>query len=104
MTLLQIDLQQIQQFILPVGIIVVMYFFMIRPQQQKAKKLKKLRESLVKGSVIITAGGIHGKIVDVQETTVTIDIDHCGVCLSNEPFDKIRICPTSCLEKNRKYW
>lgn len=75
MTLLQINAEQIQQFILPVGIILVMYFFMIRPQQQKAKKLKKLRESLKKGSSIITAGGIHGKIVEVQETTVTLDID-----------------------------
>ena len=75
MTLLQIDMEQIQQFILPVGILAVMYFFMIRPQQQKTKKLKELRESLTKGSVIITAGGIHGKIVDVQENTVTLDID-----------------------------
>jgi len=75
MTLLQLDPQQLQNLILPVGIILVMYFFMIRPQQQKAKKLKQLRESLTKGSVIITAGGIHGKIVEVQETTVTIDVD-----------------------------
>ena len=68
-------MERIQEFILPIGIIVVMYFFMIRPQQQKAKKLKQLRESLTKGSSIITSGGIHGKIVDVQESTVTIEVD-----------------------------
>ncbi len=75
MTLLQINLEQYQQFILPVGGILAIYFLMIRPQQDKAKKLKKLRESLTKGSSIITAGGIHGKIVDVQENTVTLDVD-----------------------------
>lgn len=75
MTLLQINTEQIQSLILPVGIILVMYFFMIRPQQQKAKKLKKLRESLKKGDNVITAGGIHGKVVSVEETTVTVDID-----------------------------
>ena len=61
--------------ILMVGMVGVMYFFMIRPQQKKAKKLKDLRASLTIGSVIITAGGIHGKIVDVQENTVTLDVD-----------------------------
>ncbi|MCA1752166.1 MAG: preprotein translocase subunit YajC [Cryomorphaceae bacterium] len=56
-----------------VGIIAVFYFFMIRPQQKKAKEAKKFRESLEKGKKIVTIGGIHGKVLDIQETTVLID-------------------------------
>lgn len=55
-----------------VGMIVVFYFFMIRPQQKKQKELKKQRESMQKGDKVVTAGGIHGKIKEVQETTLHI--------------------------------
>ena len=44
-------------------IIVVFYFFMIRPQMKKTKEAKKFRESLKKGDKIVTIGGLHGKIV-----------------------------------------
>lgn len=56
-------------------IMVVFYFFFIRPQAKKAKDLKKYREALKKGDKIITIGGIHGKIVEVQETTFTIEVE-----------------------------
>jgi preprotein translocase subunit YajC len=56
-------------------IVVVFYFFMIRPQQKKAKDAKKYRDSLEKGSKIITIGGIHGKIVEVAETTFLIEAE-----------------------------
>lgn len=56
-------------------IIVVFYFFFIRPQMKKTKEQKKFRESLQKGQKIITIGGIHGKIVEVQETTFTIEVE-----------------------------
>ena len=46
---------------------VVFYFFMIRPQQKRQKEIRKFRESLTKGSAVVTAGGIHGKIVDVND-------------------------------------
>lgn len=45
---------------------VVMYFFMIRPQQKKAKEQKNFIANLKKGDRIVTMGGIHGKIVDVK--------------------------------------
>lgn len=54
--------------------IVVFYFFMIRPQQKKQKQVQQFRENLKKGDKIVTIGGIHGKITDVQETTFTIEI------------------------------
>jgi len=56
-------------------IVVVFYFFMIRPQMKKTKEIKKFREALKKGDKIITIGGIHGKIVEMQETTVTIEVE-----------------------------
>jgi len=66
-------------FFLPlILIVVVFYFFMIRPQQKKAKEQKKFREALKKGDKIITIGGIHGKIIEVQETTFTIETEGQG--------------------------
>ncbi len=57
-------------------LMVVFYFFMIRPQQKKAKEAKKFRESLQKGSKVITIGGIHGKVLEVAETTVLLEVDN----------------------------
>ena len=57
-------------------IIVVFYFFFIRPQMKKSKDQKKFRESLQKGQKVLTIGGIHGKIVEMQETTVTIEVEN----------------------------
>lgn len=56
-------------------IVLVFYLFFIRPQMKKSKEQKKFRESLDKGQKIITIGGIHGKIVEIQETTVTIEVE-----------------------------
>ena len=56
-------------------IIVVFYFFMIRPQMKKAKDHKKYVEELKKGDKVITTSGIHGKIVDVNDTTFLVDVD-----------------------------
>ncbi|MBC6111337.1 preprotein translocase subunit YajC [Pedobacter fastidiosus] len=56
-------------------IMVVFYFFMIRPQVKKAKDHKKLVAELGKGDKIITTAGIHGKIVDLNETTFLIEIE-----------------------------
>jgi len=55
--------------------LVVFYFFMIRPQSKKAKDAKKFREALTKGARIVTIGGIHGKIADVKDDTVTIEVE-----------------------------
>lgn len=57
-----------------VMIFAVFYFFMIRPQQKKQKELKKYREALQKGDSVVTIGGIHGKIVEVKDTTVVVKI------------------------------
>lgn len=68
-------MQQLGQFISLVLIIVVFYFFMIRPQLKKTKEQKKFRENIKVGDKIVTIGGIHGKISDVQDTTFMITVE-----------------------------
>ncbi len=55
--------------------VIVFYFFMIRPQMKKAKEQKKFREGLKKGDKIVTIGGLHGKIAEVQETTIIVETE-----------------------------
>lgn len=56
-------------------IVLVFYLFFIRPQMRKTKEQKKFRETLAKGDKIITIGGIHGKILEIKETTVVIEVE-----------------------------
>ncbi|WP_062122716.1 preprotein translocase subunit YajC [Geofilum rubicundum] len=55
-------------------IIVVFYFFMIRPQMKRQKELRKYREGLKKGDKIITTGGIYGRVVEVKDAQVIMEI------------------------------
>ena len=64
-------------------IFAVMYFFMIRPQIKKQKKEREYRSALQKGDKVITIGGIHGKITDIKEDTVIIEV-HGGTTLKVE--------------------
>ena len=56
----------------------IFYFFMLRPQIKRTKEAKKFRESLSQGDKIVTAGGIHGKILEVNENTVLISTEGSG--------------------------
>ncbi|HMK55951.1 MAG TPA: preprotein translocase subunit YajC [Dissulfurispiraceae bacterium] len=55
-------------------IFVIFYFLLIRPQQKKAKEVKKMLDELKKGDKIVTAGGIYGVIEGVEANTVTVKI------------------------------
>lgn len=55
-------------------IIVVFYFFMIRPQVKKQKEATNFRNALKKGDRVTTTGGIYGKINDVKDHTVSLEI------------------------------
>ncbi len=55
-------------------IMVIFYFFLIRPQMRRQKELKNFRESLKKGDRVITSGGIYGKINNISENVITIDV------------------------------
>ena len=48
---------------------------MVRPQNKKRKELQNLRDNLKKGDNVVTIGGIHGKVVEVKETTVLVTVD-----------------------------
>ncbi|MGY3054789.1 preprotein translocase subunit YajC [Pedobacter sp. UYEF25] len=56
-------------------IMVVFYFFMIRPQVKKAKDLKKMVAELKKGDKIVTTAGIHGRIIEMNDTTFLIEVE-----------------------------
>jgi preprotein translocase subunit YajC len=70
--------------------VLVFWFFMIRPQMKKQKELKKFREALKKGDHIVTIGGIHGKILEVTDTTVLVQSDSTKL-----RFDKSAISQSS---------
>ncbi len=58
-------------FLVVMAIFIV--FFMIIPQVKKSRNEKKFKESLVKGTKVVTSGGIHGKLVEINEGTVMIE-------------------------------
>lgn len=60
--------------IMIVAMVAIFYFFMIRPQNKKQKQIKEARAKLDKGSKVVTAGGIYGRISKVNETTFMIEI------------------------------
>jgi preprotein translocase subunit YajC len=65
-----------QQIIVFGLIAVVFYFFMIRPQVKKQKDQKKYVNELKKGDRVVTTAGIHGRIIDVAETTFLVEVDN----------------------------
>jgi preprotein translocase subunit YajC len=60
------------QIVMLLMIVVVFYFFMIRPQQKKQKEQKNFRANLAPGDKVVTIGGIHGKIIEVSDSTVLL--------------------------------
>ena len=74
--LLQAKGQSTDSFMIMMGLmLIVMYFFMIRPQQKKAKEAKKFIEELKTGDKVVTIGGAHGSIVTIREKTVIVEVD-----------------------------
>jgi preprotein translocase subunit YajC len=65
-----------QQLIVFGLIAVVFYFFMIRPQTKKAKDQKKYVNELKKGDKVVTTAGIHGRILEVADSTFLVEIDN----------------------------
>mgnify|MGYP004455274881 CR=1 FL=1 len=57
------------------SIILIMYFFMIRPQQKKQKETKKFIEEIKKGEDVVTIGGLHGKVSSVEGDVVILELD-----------------------------
>lgn len=72
--LLQTQGSGIANILMIVALIAIFYFFMIRPQQKKQNEIKKFREGIKPGDQIVTAGGIYGKVRNVNDTTFVIEI------------------------------
>ncbi|RTY95292.1 preprotein translocase subunit YajC [Flavobacterium sp. GT3R68] len=66
-------MEQLQQFAPFILMFVVIYFFMIKPQQKRAKNEKQFESELKVGDKIVTKSGIHGKISELAETTIVIE-------------------------------
>lgn len=68
-------MQQYGMWFLILGMIVIMYLFMWRPEQKRRKQMQQFRDGLKKGDKIITAGGIYGVIKEVHPTSLLIEVD-----------------------------
>jgi preprotein translocase subunit YajC len=64
--------------LLPLGMIVIFYFLLIRPQNQRMKKHKAMLEALKKGDTVLTQGGIIGRIFKISDREVTLDTGEGG--------------------------
>lgn len=65
---------QYSGFIMIIAFAAIFYFFMIRPQQKRQKDLQNARAAMKSGDKVITAGGIHGRIKEVNDSSVLIEI------------------------------
>ena len=78
MTLLTILLQQQGQGAgwssIMVALVAIFYFFMIRPQTKRQKEIRKFREALSVGDKVVTAGGIYGKIKEIKDNIIVLEI------------------------------
>ncbi len=74
-----------------IALFAVMYFFMIRPQQKKQKEVQKAREAMKNGDKVVTAGGIHGRIKEVGDTWILVEVAE-GVRLK---FEKTSVFASS---------
>ncbi len=65
----------IMNLIFIVGMVAVFYFFMIRPQQKKQKEQQKFSDAVKKGQMVVTVSGMHGKVYEVNSSSVVLEID-----------------------------
>lgn len=68
------NVAQLQGLILPIGFLVIFYFIAIRPQRKRDKEIKEMRSNLKVGDDVLTIGGIKGKITQVKDDYITLEI------------------------------
>jgi preprotein translocase subunit YajC len=77
--LLQAKGIQDYSFLIMMGaMFVILYFFMIRPQQKKAKDAKKFTEDIKKGDYVVTIGGAHGHVAELEGDTFILEVEKGG--------------------------
>ncbi len=65
----------IPSIVMMVAIVGIFYFFMIRPQQKKAKDAKKFTEEIKKGDYVVTIGGAHGRVAEMEDDTFILEVE-----------------------------
>ena len=76
--LLQAQQSPLEKYSFPVMMVLmfgILYFFMIRPQQKKAKDQKKFTEEIKKGDYVVTIGGVHGRIAEIEDDTFIVEVE-----------------------------
>ncbi|MEO5979631.1 MAG: preprotein translocase subunit YajC [Chryseolinea sp.] len=86
------------QFVVFGAIIVVFYFFMIRPQQKKAKEAKKFVDEIKKGDYVVTIGGAHGYVGELEGDTFVLEVEKGG----RIRFNKSAVSPEATKVANKK--
>lgn len=89
---------QIFQLVFFGAIILVFYFFMIRPQQKKAKDQKKFTEEIKKGDYVVTIGGAHGYVGEMEGDTFVLEVEKGG----RIRFNKSAISMEATRQANKK--
>lgn len=59
-------------FILLIGIMVIFFLFIVRPQMKRQKEARKFREALKKGDNVLTLGGVHAKVIEIKENNIVV--------------------------------
>ena len=80
----------VQQILPIILIIVIFYFLLIRPQQKQQKELRERQNNLKDGDKIVTAGGIHGIVREVDDKTVKVEVS-AGVLIKFEKASIINV-------------
>ncbi len=88
----------LESLIFPIGLIIILYFFMIRPQMRRQKEHRQLIESLKKGDEVQTEGGLLGKIVELGDNFVSVEIAD-GVVVKLRRSAVIAVMPKGSLKE-----
>jgi len=89
----------ITALLFPIGLLVLFYFFLIRPQSKRAKEQKSMVESLSKGDEVLTQGGILGKITKVSDGFISLEISN-GVNITVQKASIGSLMPKGTIKEN----
>ncbi len=91
----------LMSLILPIGLVVLFYFFLIRPQSKRQKEQRQMIADLQKGEEVITSGGILGKITDINDNFITLEIAN-NVSLTVQKSAVQTIMPKGTIKEQNK--
>jgi preprotein translocase subunit YajC len=88
---------QLAPLLMMVVFIVIFYFLLIRPQQKKAKDQQQMISKLAAGDEVVTAGGVLGKVTDVGDAFITVEVAD-GVRIKVQKFQVVSLVPKGTLK------